>query len=145
MDEHAKGTEPRKRGYEESDANIAGVFWFAAAVVVLIVMGVLASTIAFRFFVHHQSLGPPASPFEDVRQLPPEPRLQTNAREDLRRYHQDEDKVLGTYGWVDQKANVVRIPIDRAMDLMLQKGYPVRGSTPAATKAAKSPAGQSQR
>jgi len=138
MDEPTKETP--KRGYEDSDVNIGGLFWFAAAVVALIVMGVLASTIAFRFFVHHQSLGPPASPFEDVRQLPPAPRLQTNAREDLRRYHQDEDKVLGTYGWVDQKANVVRIPIDRAMDLMLQKGYPVRGSVPPPNKAAKSPA-----
>ena len=143
MDEPTKETQ--NRGYEDSDVKVGGLFVFAAAVVALIIVGVVASTIAFRFFVHHQSLGPPASPFENVRQLPPEPRLQTNAREDLRRYHQDENKVLGTYGWVDQKANVVRIPIDRAMDLMLQKGYPVRGSTPAATKAAKSPAGQSQR
>ena len=37
---------------------------------------------------------------------------------------------LHNYGWVDQKAGVVRIPIDRAMTLLLQKGLPARKATP---------------
>ena len=39
-------------------------------------------------------------------------------------------RLLNSYGWVDPKAGVVRIPIDRAMDLLLQKGLPVRGKQP---------------
>jgi hypothetical protein len=31
---------------------------------------------------------------------------------------------------MDRKAGVTRIPIDRAIDLLLQRGYPVRKETP---------------
>jgi hypothetical protein len=37
-----------------------------------------------------------------------------------------EDAALTTYGWVDQNAGTVRIPIDRAKDLLLERGLPVR-------------------
>jgi len=33
---------------------------------------------------------------------------------------------IGTYGWVDRDGKVVHVPIERAMDLALQKGFPVR-------------------
>ena len=63
--------------------------------------------------------------------MPPEPRLQTAAPLDLKHYRDDQEKILAGYGWVDSQAGIVRIPVDRAMDLLLQKGYPVRGSSPA--------------
>ena len=37
-----------------------------------------------------------------------------------------EEQTLNSYGWVDQQAGVVRIPIDRAMDLLAQRGLPTR-------------------
>jgi hypothetical protein len=130
MSEPVKGPEHPQRGYEDSDVSVGRLAAFAAGVVALIVLGVLGSAVVFHFFVRHQPLGPPASPFEDVRTLPPEPRLQTTAPLDLKDYRADQDKVLESYGWVDSQAGVVRIPVDRAMDLLLQKGYPVRGSSP---------------
>jgi hypothetical protein len=33
---------------------------------------------------------------------------------------------LNSYGWIDKSAGVIRIPIDRAMDLLAQRGLPVR-------------------
>ena len=48
---------------------------------------------------------------------PPEPRLQTAPRQDLADMRAKEDEVLGSYGWVDKNAGVVRIPIDAAMKL----------------------------
>ena len=60
--------------------------------------------------------------------LPPEPRLQDNAVEDLRRMRAAEDRILNGYGWVDRKKGVVRIPIDRAMDLLAQRGLPGRSA-----------------
>jgi hypothetical protein len=65
-----------------------------------------------------------------VPRLPPGLRLQTNAPEDLKNYREAQDKILTEYGWVDPKAGVVRIPVERAMQILLQKGYPVRGSSP---------------
>ena len=35
-----------------------------------------------------------------------------------------EDAVLTKYGWVDPKAKIVRVPIDRAIDLVAERGVP---------------------
>ena len=59
-------------------------------------------------------------------QLPPEPRLQVNPRDDLRELREREDQVLHSYGWVDRNAGVVRIPIEEAMKLTVQRGLPAR-------------------
>jgi hypothetical protein len=131
MSRPVKEVEHPRRGYEDSDVSVGRLFAFAGGVVALILLGVLGSAVVFHFFVRHQPLGPPASPFEDVRTMPPEPRLQTTAPLDLKRYRDDQEKILAEYGWVDSHAGIVRIPVDRAMDLLLQKGYPVRGSSPA--------------
>jgi hypothetical protein len=129
MDESPKSSEHIQRGYEDSDVNVGRLFTFAAGVVALVVLGVLGSAAVFHFFVQHQPLGPPASPFEDVRAVPPAPRLQTDAPVDLQRFRNDQEHLLQTYGWVNSQAGVVRIPVERAIDLLLQKGYPVRGTS----------------
>lgn len=131
MSEDVKGPENQQPKYEDSEVSIGRLFAFAGGVVGLVVLGVIGSAAVFHFFVRHQPLGPPASPFEDVRPVPPEPRLQTDAPLDLKRYRQDQENILNTYGWVDAHAGVVRIPVERAMDVLLEKGYPVRGSVPA--------------
>ncbi|HXW14707.1 MAG TPA: hypothetical protein VEN79_09380 [Terriglobia bacterium] len=130
MSEPVKGPEHPQRGYEDSDVSVGRLVAFAGGVVGLVVLGVLGSAFVFHFFVRHQPLGPPASPFEDVRTLPPEPRLQITAPLDLKDYRAGQEKMLQSYGWVDSHAGIVKIPVDRAMDLLLQKGYPVRGSSP---------------
>jgi len=138
MSEPVKGPERPHRGYEDSDVSVGRLFAFAGGVVALVVLGILGSAVVFHFFVRHQPLGPPASPFEDVRTVPPEPRLQTTAPLDLKHYREDQEKILSGYGWVDAQAGIVRIPVDRAMDLLLQKGYPVRSSSAAEGGPAKS-------
>ena len=139
MHDHVRGPGPTQHGYEDSEVSVGRLIAFAAGVAALVILGVLGSAAVFHFFIRHQPLGPPASPFEDVRQLPPEPRLQTTAPEDLKHFRADQDNILGSYGWVDNKAGIVRIPIERAMDLMLQSGYPIRGGSPAAGDKTKGP------
>jgi len=39
-----------------------------------------------------------------------------------------EDAILGSYGWVDRQAGIGRIPIDRAVDLLLEKGLQAEAS-----------------
>ena len=131
MDESSgPGGQPR-RSHETSDANIRNLIISGVLLCCLVIAGLLVSGGVFHYFVGHQGLGPPASPFEDVRMLPPEPRLQVSAPKDLKQYKAAQGEILNSYGWVDQKAGVVRIPIDRAMDILVQKGLPVRGTTPA--------------
>jgi hypothetical protein len=56
--------------------------------------------------------------------LPPQPRLQTHPGHELARLRGRERRELNTYGWVDRDGGVVRIPIDRAMQLMVERGWP---------------------
>jgi hypothetical protein len=140
MSEAVKEPGKNHRSYEDSEVSVGRLFAFAAGVVGLVVLGVLGSAVVFHFFVEHQPLGPPASPFEDVRTMPPQPRLQVAAPLDLKAYRDDQEKTLHEYRWVDSQGGVVRIPIERAMDLLLQKGYPVRGSSPVASPHAAPPA-----
>jgi len=65
-------------------------------------------------------------------QLPPAPRLQTQPREELKQMRRDEDALLSGYGWADPNAGRVRLPIDRAMQLVVEQGLPSRAAGPAA-------------
>ncbi|MGH7971105.1 MAG: hypothetical protein ACREIC_20475, partial [Limisphaerales bacterium] len=65
----------------------------------------------------------PASP------TPPSPRLQLSPPLDLQVFRTREETELTNYGWVNRTAGVVRIPIERAMALVLQEGLPVRAGT----------------
>jgi hypothetical protein len=47
----------------------------------------------------------------------------------------EEDR-LNSYGWVDEGGRVVHIPIDKAIDALIEKGLPTRTSeAPAAAPA----------
>jgi len=64
-----------------------------------------------------------------VGTLAPPPNLLTDEPDNLSRFRAQEQDVLSTYGWVDKNAGVVRIPIERAKALLLERGFPVRGAT----------------
>jgi hypothetical protein len=70
----------------------------------------------------------PRSPLREARVAPPEPRLQTQPAADLEQLRRDEERRLDSYGWIDREHRILRMPIDRAMDLMIQRGGP--GKTP---------------
>lgn len=58
----------------------------------------------------------------------PKPNLELNPHVDLAALRSRENAELESYGWVDRKAGVVRIPIDRAIDLLAERGLPFRAS-----------------
>lgn len=64
---------------------------------------------------------------------PPTPRLQTQPFKDVYLLRQAEQAKLTTYGWIDKSSGVVRLPIDRAMELTLQRGLPTRPDSNAST------------
>jgi len=71
------------------------------------------------------------------------PMLETDERGEFRDFLINQENQLNSYGWVDEKAGVAHIPIERAMELTVQRGLPVytRGSADANTTAAsKAPA-----
>ena len=66
----------------------------------------------------------PPSPIAEARQdpIPPGPRLRPSPPRDLAELGAVDREVLTTYGWVDQSRGVARIPIDRAMSMVVEKG-----------------------
>lgn len=57
----------------------------------------------------------------------PTPRLQTDdGDQDIAELHAREDLLLDHYSWVDRQQGKIRIPIARAMQLLAQRGLPVR-------------------
>ncbi|HEV2425810.1 MAG TPA: hypothetical protein VGZ29_13360 [Terriglobia bacterium] len=125
--------------HEKTDAGVRNVAVLAGAFVGLLVFGLIVGYGTFRFLYTPQTVSEIPSALHPSRVIPPAPRLQVNGYDDLRDYLQQQQHQLDSYGWVDQTAGVVRIPIDRAMDLLLQQGLPVRGGTtnPGAEAAAK--------
>lgn len=126
MDTRSGSGAPEAR-HETRDANVRALLIFAAVLAGVVLLTMLGMAGVFRYFGATQSLGSPASPFVDVRTLPPQPRLQVEPRVDLRELRSREEAKLHSYGWVDRNAGVVHIPIERAMDLALEKGFPLRG------------------
>jgi hypothetical protein len=56
----------------------------------------------------------------------PKPNLQMNPQVDLATFRAQEDAELNGYGWINRTSGVVRIPIERAMELIAQRGLPTR-------------------
>jgi hypothetical protein len=54
----------------------------------------------------------------------------------LKAYRDAEDAQLKNYGWVDKGAETVRLPIERAKDLLIERGLPTRAAAPEAPKPA---------
>ena len=112
-------------GYETRDANTSGILLFLALLATTVVLVLLFAWGLFRQYSLSINNKPPDSPFTGVREVPSAPRLQVTPREDLQRILADQQSKLETYGWEDRQAGTVRIPIERAMDLLVQKGLPV--------------------
>jgi hypothetical protein len=115
-----------RRGYERSDADVRSLLKFGFSLMLILVAVLISMRWMFFYFAKSQQLGPPASPFENARVLPPKPRLQPAPRLDLQTYCEAQWQELNTYGWVDPHNEVVRIPVDRAMDLIVGRGLPAR-------------------
>jgi hypothetical protein len=115
--------------HETTDVNVRGVLLFGAGLFAAAAIVHLVIWVLFGYFNSREAIrGAREYPLAAIERnrLPPEPRLQTNPREDLRDLRAHEDQVLTTYGWVDKNAGVVRIPIEEAMKIVVQKGLPVR-------------------
>ncbi len=136
-------------GYERSDVRVTGIIVFLTALSIFVVVaGVLAYGIGKLINAHMNKEDGPTTKWAktvDVRQLGnlptnpelqrkmaeltqtfPTPRVQTDdGNQDVADLHQREDLLLENYSWVDSSQGKVRIPIERAMELIAERGLPV--------------------
>jgi hypothetical protein len=111
-------------GHELRDVSFRPIVRASIGLVILIIFTLIAMRLMFSYYAVREAASTrPASPLaaEFARSEPPLPRLQTAPIEDLRKLRQVEDALLHSYGWVDRKQSVVRIPIERAMELAAER------------------------
>lgn len=142
MHEHS-----RQAGHEASELGIGPIAWFLLGLAVAtVVIGLLMAGLFDAFESREEKSKAETSPFSSERQkLPPEPRLQLapsteeqverklppdikqdSPLQEMKRLREEENEKLSSYGWVDEKTGVVRIPIEEAKKRLLEKGIPMR-------------------
>ena len=116
--------------HEKRDVNLRWVAYFGIGLVVLWVGSLLLMGWLFDIFdVERRRVGTPASLLE-TQPLPPTPRLQASPVQDMQEMRQAENPLLHDYAWVDPSTGIVRIPIDRAIELVVTQGLPDWGMAP---------------
>jgi hypothetical protein len=125
------GPTPAGAKYEHTDidVNIGYKFALWLFVSMLVSLGIVYGTFWF-FEGRAQSANAAAQKYPLAAGMPhkepPTPNLQKQPFKDVYTLHLGENERLTTYGWVDKEGGVTRIPIDRAMEVMLQRGFPSR-------------------
>jgi hypothetical protein len=136
-------------GFERSDVRVSGVLVFITALSIFVVVtAVLCYGVGKVLFAHMAKEDQPKNRWTttvDVRPLGnmpsnpemqsklnqlaqqfPTPRLQTDdGSQETADLHAKEDLLLEHYSWANQSQGKVRIPIERAMELIAQRGLPV--------------------
>jgi hypothetical protein len=138
-DETKHGT-AANNGYEHQDMGPGSIFYFLLALAVGIALSLVGLRGLYTYLDHREKAGQPAvNPLitnvpADTRHIAsgypqtafPSPKLEEDERGQLNGILLKEERTLYSYGWVDEKAGTIHIPIERAMDLIVERGLPVR-------------------
>jgi hypothetical protein len=112
--------------YEKRDLSPPVVVGFALGIVITLLM-IFAGIVPFERGLNRQRDGERAERTSTAERVAPAPALQTSPAGDLRAQRSKEEATLGSYGWIDRQAGVIRIPIERAIELTAERGLPARG------------------
>lgn len=136
--------------HEESDVAVRPLLWFVGGLTVFTLITCLAMLLLFEFFrgrEESEELAPSPLARQGAERLPPEPRLQlapgwevemNGKRQDLSYtaantgyvpqpwsewllVNEAWQRQLNDYGWADQQAGTARVPVNRAIDLYLER------------------------
>jgi hypothetical protein len=126
-------------GFEQEDLGAKPILIFLASLIVGCLLVGLGLRGMYRYLDayenHQQTMQSPLVPrtTADTRVIEPgniakfpQPRLESNETTEINAFRLQEAQTLHSYGWVDQQSGVMRIPIDRAMELVAQRGLPTR-------------------
>jgi hypothetical protein len=121
-------------GHEERDLSLRPIALAAAGLLVVILLAFVSMQMLLNLYAGIQSRRSAApSPLAGAYGMkePPVPRLQTDPIDDLRELRARDEALLSGYAWVDRDAGLVRIPIERAIELVAKRGLPARTVNPA--------------
>jgi hypothetical protein len=145
--EHPPAPSPNGTGHEQREVNVR---FLVVSLITLLIGTFLVCLLVVGIFQYFHNTYLPAQATQVAPQLPPEPRVEDKPYLQLQNLRAVEDHILSSYAWVDQSQDRVRIPIDRALDMVAQKGLPyhnylddITGSRNTAPRQSQSPQGNS--
>ncbi len=114
-------------GHETRDVDARRVLLTGTAILGLIALALVVSALVLSAWrLLSPSPGKNPETFTEPGAPYPPPALQRDPHADLLKLRAREDSVLTGYGWVNRDSGVVRIPVARAMEILVARGLPTR-------------------
>jgi hypothetical protein len=134
--QHAKSI-----GHEPLETNVRAVSQTGAGLAAVVVVAFVLVYGMMKLYSAAEGVSPGEPVSKQVPMPADTPRLDPDQPVELRALRERESQMLDSYGWVDRAAGVARIPIERAMQVIAEKGLP---ETPPAAADAPLPAESNQ-
>jgi hypothetical protein len=133
--------QPVPQGQKAVPSSLRSVFIIASSVLVMLAGCLLATEILMGHFSKTrpmqpmQPLGIVIAPDEKPLTHLPVPNLELDdGHADYMVLRQRQSDKLNSYGWVDRSNGIVRVPIERAIDLIVLRGLPALATNIAPTR-----------
>lgn len=120
--------DPAQQPHEPVGISARALAFWGGVLVVLVVVSLLLTDWLVSLLTAMAGappVGPAAAPSVQHR-VPPEPRLDPHQPRALQALRSQQRQRLESYGWVDREAGLVRIPIERAIQIKSEQGLPAR-------------------
>jgi hypothetical protein len=114
-------------GHERTDAHVRPLVLFLA--LLALGCGIALLLMRWTFDAFERSAAKrdePGHPLASDHQQAPAPRLQADPPAENAAFEARQRELLTTYGWLDPDGGVVRLPVERALELVLEEGLPAR-------------------
>ena len=145
---HSPGALPEHGtvAFETRDVKARTIYAYLAVLAVAVILSYVVCVFVLR--VTSKIAAQSDTPLPAVRQdmgkdyltMPPEPRLQgvpghgTDPQYDLREKLREDTEANEKAGWIDQTTGVAQIPVQDAMKIIVEKGFPAASTFPAEKK-----------
>ena len=134
MPDHQRSSE--EAGHELTDATPRPLVNIGIAMALLVFGTFVGIVVLFKVLDYYQPLlDPDPHPLSQTRAISSEPRIQVDPPKQKQTLIEIENHVLTTYDWIDKAQGIVRIPIARAIEMLVETGLPEKtGSTEVSTE-----------
>jgi len=128
----------------DKELSLRGIVGFGLGILVLIAV---AGAISWGFAVmqrnHLKAQDPPPPVLLEARAKykAPGPHLQARPTDEYDRYYAEQEAILTGWAWVDETGGIVRVPVDRAIDLAIEKGLQPASATEPTSESSVEPEG----
>ena len=112
---------PDPKGYESADIDLTPINKWMVALLVFVLVNTIIVIPIYLFLLPKSTVGD-VTRFDKHPMPESTPVLQALPKVEMRDFHIEEQAKAEGYGWADKSKGEVRIPIEKAMELVVEKG-----------------------